>query len=273
MVDQQIEDGVERPVALVTGASRGIGAAIAWRLLEWGADVIVAARGVEGCEAFAARWHASQPDGPRALPLALDVTRAQDVAALPDLALSEFARPITWLVNNAGAAHTAPIKATTDEDYRAALELGFHGPRRLIATLLPTMTAMPNRRRPAIVNIASSAGLHGYAYCTAYCAAKHALVGYTRAAARELSAKDVSMHAIAPHYVDTPMLADSIANVMARTGQTEAQARAFFASENPGGRLIAPGEVAASVLDCLLSPPTPDHAVIELDGSQKPLRR
>jgi len=261
----------EHPLALVTGASRGIGAAIAWRLLEHGADVIVAARGEAGCRALAERWRAAHPGAtPRALPLALDITDADAVAGLQDLALAEFGRPITWLVNNAGTAKTAPLERTTDEAYRQALELGFHAPRRVSEALLPTMMATPTVLRPAIVNIASSAGLHGYAYCSAYCAAKHALVGYTRSAAVELAPRDVSVHAIAPHYVDTPMLADSVANVMAKTGQSEEEARRYFASQNPGGRLIEPQEVAELTLACLQSPPTPDDAVLELDGRASP---
>lgn len=267
MTPNSTPPAADHPLALVTGASRGIGAAIAWRLLEHGADVIVAARGEAGCRALAERWRAAHPgETPRVRPLALDITDAAAVAELPGLALAEFGRPITWLVNNAGTAKTAPIERTTDQAYREALELGFHAPRRVSEALLPTMMATPTVPRPAIVNIASSAGLHGYAYCSAYCAAKHALVGYTRSAAVELAPRDVSIHAIAPHYVDTPMLADSIANVMAKTGQSEEEARRYFAKQNPGGRLIEPEEVAELALACLQSPPTPDKAVLELDG-------
>lgn len=268
-----------RPLALVTGGSRGIGAAIVWKLLSYGADVIVAARGLEDCERLAGLWEengkASTATGrpARAVAFALDVTDPKSVAELPDFALRTFGRPITWLVNNAGNAHTAPLARLSEDDFRASLELNFHGPQRVTAALLPTLVTTPVEPRPAIVNISSSAGLHGYAYCAAYCAAKHALVGYTRAAAIELGPKDVSIHALAPHYVDTPMLADSIANVMAKTGKSADEARAFFAAQNPGGRLITPEEVAERTLECLLSPPTPERAVIEMDGSPRKTAR
>lgn len=311
-----------RPLALVTGASRGIGAAVAWRLLEWGADVIVAARGLAGCEALVARWDGHVQAGgrshqgitgagdldqagaaARAFALALDVTDTVAIKGLPDAVIKLAGRPVTWLVNNAGHAATAPLLRTDDAAFQAALALNFDGPRRVTSALLPAMLealasakvaahqagyaapksteqhmapSSPTKTqfgavesptsRPAIVHVASSAGLQGYAYCAAYCASKHALVGYTRAAAIELAQKQLAMFAVAPHFVETPMLRDSIQHLVDKTGQTADQARAFFAAQNPGKRLIRPAEVAEQVLACLLSAPHPDQPILELDG-------
>ncbi len=98
-----------------------------------------------------------------------------------------------------------------------------------------------------VVNVASTAGLIGYAYVTAYCAAKHGVVGLTRALALEVARKGVTVNAVCPGYTETEILRASIAKVVATTGRTEAQARAEFASGNPQGRIVQPGEVADTV--------------------------
>ena len=115
-----------------------------------------------------------------------------------------------------------------------------------------------------MVNIASSAGLQGYGYVAAYCASKHALVGYTRAAQEECGPKGVTFAAVCPHYVDTPMLEASVEAVMQKTGRTRDEARAFFASENPGGKLVTADEVAAAVVELCVGQ---GGDVWELDGS------
>ena len=116
-----------------------------------------------------------------------------------------------------------------------------------------------------VVNVASSAGLRGYAYVADYCASKHALVGLTRAAALELGPKGVLVGAVCPHYVDTPMTAESIRRVVEKTGKSEVEARRFFEQQNPGGRLVTAYEVADAVAS--LCEGEENGTLIELDGS------
>lgn len=241
-------------VALVTGGSQGIGAAVAAALHGAGARVVVAARRLDPCRELCDRL------GPGAVPLALDVTDAAAVAALPARLEAELGAPVDWLVNNAGTADTAPLAKSDDALYLRLMELNFHAARRLAAAFLPGML---DRGHGRVVGVASSAGLVGYPYVSAYCASKHALVGYTRAAAAELAGTGVGVGAVCPHYVDTPMLRRSVANVVAKTGKTEDEALAFFAGQNPTGRLVLPDEVAAAVLGLCLGEGT---GLVELDG-------
>lgn len=255
-----------RPVALVTGGSRGIGAAIAHALADAGVAVVVAARGTEGCER---RARAIEERGGRARALTLDVADAAAFGgALERLrAIEDALGPVAWLVNNAGVALSAPLLRgrTPDGDdlYAHHLAVNFHGPRRLVEALVPGMLERGTGR---VLAVASSAGLVGYGYVSAYCASKHALVGYTRAAARELEGRGVAFGALCPHYVDSPMLEASIANVVSKTGQTPDEARAWFAAQNPGGALVAPDAVAAAALAWLES--GANGAILELDGAR-----
>jgi NAD(P)-dependent dehydrogenase (short-subunit alcohol dehydrogenase family) len=251
-------------VALITGASRGIGAAIAERLSQAGAELVLAARGQPALEALAGQL--AQPGMPvHCLPL--DVGDRESIQRLgPALAERLGGRPLDILVNNAGIAHSAPVErsagGTAGDLFDLHLAVNFHGPRRLVQLLLSSLLAS----RGVVVNVASSAALRGYPYVTAYCASKHALLGYSRALALELAPKGLRVQVVCPHYVDSPLLEQSIRTVMQKTGQSEAQARGFFAQQNPSGRLIPAAEVAAAVLELCLAPQS-GH-VLELDGSQ-----
>ncbi len=177
-------------------------------------------------------------------------------------AFAESHGGIEWLVNNAGAAESAPV-TKADEDLAARMmEVNFHGARRLMEALLPEMAS---RQAGAVVNIASSAGLNGYAYVSAYCAAKHALVGYSRAVSAEMEGKGVRVGLICPHYVDTPMTDASVEKMMEKTQKSPAELRAFLASQNPGGRLVTSEEVAGAVLGLLTE--GANGSLVELDGS------
>jgi NAD(P)-dependent dehydrogenase (short-subunit alcohol dehydrogenase family) len=252
----------ERHVALVTGGSRGIGEAICRRVARDGASVLVAARSKAACARVAESIRAA---GGTAWPLALDVGDPASVQA----ALEEARRltgpfgSIDWLVNNAGIAESAPF---SDERREARmqrhLETNFHGARRLMEALIPGMEARGYGR---IVNLASSAGLRGYAYVTAYCASKFALVGYSLAVADELDGAGVHVNLVCPHYVDSPLLAESVQRLVEKTRMQESLAREFFRRSNPGQRLITMDEVAGAVLQLLRSE---EHgAIVELDGS------
>jgi NAD(P)-dependent dehydrogenase (short-subunit alcohol dehydrogenase family) len=252
-------------VALVTGASRGIGAGVARRLASAGYFTVLAARGVEGCEAVLDEIRAAGGDGAA---LSLDLG---DRAALPAFleGLEAEVGPrggLGLLVNNAGIAQSAPFAPKggghADEAADRHLEINFHGPRRLIEALAPGMVA---RGSGAVVNVASSAALRGYGYVSAYCASKHALLGYARAVAEELGPKGVAVHTLCPHYVDSPMLQASIDNVVAKTGKSPEEARAFFAAQNPGGGLVSVDDVAAWTERLATEP---GARVVELDGAR-----
>jgi len=254
--------GTDRHVALVTGGGRGIGEAIARRVARAGAAVLVAARTVADCERVAA---AIRAEGGRARALALDVTAPASVEAALEEARS-LTGPfgsIDWLVNNAGMAESAPF---LDEGREARLqrhlELNFHGPRRLMEALVPEMEA---RGQGRVVNVASSAGLRGYAYVSAYCASKFALVGFSLALAHELEGTGVGVNLVAPHYVDSPMLAASVERLVRKTRMDAAMAREFFRRSNPGGELVTADEVAGAVVHLLRGQES--GLILELDGS------
>jgi NAD(P)-dependent dehydrogenase (short-subunit alcohol dehydrogenase family) len=259
-----MEGADERPVCLVTGAGRGIGAAIARRVAAAGAPVIVAARSQDDCVAVANEIVES---GGRAWPAYVDVT---DPATL-DAALLELAQeiaphgPIGWLVNNAGIAETAPFlrhgRGGDGDVYEKHMRVNFHGPRRAIERLAP---AMLERGHGRIVGVASSAGLMGYPYAAAYVASKHALVGYTRCAALELEGKGVTLNLVAPHYVDSPMTDQTVERIVKKTGRSPAETRAFLAAHNPGGALVTVDEVAEVVLELLTG--SRHGAIAEMPG-------
>ena len=149
------------------------------------------------------------------------------------------------LVNNAGAAVSAPLARTTLEQFHAMIEVNLTGAFLCCRAVLPAMLAAGTGR---IVNIASTAGLTGGAYISAYCAAKHGVVGLTRAVAIETAKMGITANALCPGFTETPMLQASIANIVAKTGKTEQAARAALAASNPQGRFIQPEEVAQATL-------------------------
>ena len=260
-------------VALVTGGSRGIGEAVSRRIARQGAGVLVAARSLERCTRVA---EAIRGAGGTAWPLALDVGQPHSIEAALDEARRLLASaggngggPIDWLVNNAGIAESAPY---SEEKREARLErqmtVNFHGARRLMEALLPDMEARGYGR---IVNVASSAGLRGYAYVTAYCASKFALVGYSLAVADELEGTGVGVNLVCPHYVDSPLLGESVQRLVKKTRMEEAMAREFFRRSNPGERLVTMDEVAEAALQLLEG--SENGAVLELDGSDEPKLR
>lgn len=254
--------------ALVTGASRGIGEAIARRIARAGRGVIVAARGLVACEAVR---DAIRAEGGAAQALELDVGDPASIRRAAQRAGELGLGPVRWLVNNAGIAQSAPLLAGAEPDaagedlYERHLRVDFHGARRMTEAFLPGMLAARSGR---VVHVASSAGLIGYPYVSAYCAAKHALVGYARAASLELRGSGVTTNVVCPHYVDSPLTEESARRIAERTGRGLDQAREQLASQNPGGRLVTVGEVAELVFALLEG--EADGRLIELDGSTDP---
>ncbi|HWH21935.1 MAG TPA: SDR family oxidoreductase [Allosphingosinicella sp.] len=158
--------------------------------------------------------------------------------------------PITILVNNAGAAAGVPFAKVTEDLWRGMLAVNLDGMFHCCQAALADLLAAEAGR---IVTVASMAGLYGFAYASPYIAAKHGAVGLTRALAAEYAATNLRVNAVCPGFVDTDMTAGSIENITAKTGRSEEAARAELARLNPSGRLIAPEEVAAAVLDLIRS--------------------
>ena len=154
------------------------------------------------------------------------------------------AGPIDLLVNNAGQVETAPLAKTSLDTWQRLLNVNLTGSFLCSREVLPAMT---ERRFGRIVNVASTAALKGYAYVAAYCAAKHGVLGLTRALALETARKGVTVNPVCPGYTETDIVAGAIDTIVAKTGRTPDEARAELASVNPQGRLVDPAEVAASV--------------------------
>ena len=214
--------------ALVTGGARGIGAAITQTLVAHGARVTILGRGLSPDSAEYVR---------------ADVTDPEAVAQAFDQARKRSG-PIDILVNNAGQASSAPFLKTDLALWRRMMAVNLDGTFHCIQAALPGMLESGWGR---IVNIASTAGIAGYSYVAAYCAAKHGVVGLTRALALELATKGVSVNAVCPGFTETDMLKETVANITAKTGRTPEQARAELAARNPQKRLIQPAEVANAV--------------------------
>lgn len=237
--------------ALITGASRGIGAAIARALAGAGAAVTLAGRDRAALDQVAASIasdiatdSAGQGAPGRARVATLDVTDEQAVRAAC-AAAAEALGPIDVLVNNAGAAGSAPFARMDRGHWDAMLAVNLTGVFLCCRAVLP---AMLERGHGRVVNIASTAGLRGYAYVAAYAAAKHGVIGLTRALALETARRGVTVNAVCPGYTETDMVQRTIDNIQAKTGRTADQARAELLRHNPQGRLIQPEEIAAAVL-------------------------
>jgi NAD(P)-dependent dehydrogenase (short-subunit alcohol dehydrogenase family) len=228
---------------LVTGASRGIGAAIAARLADDGHRVALLGRDAAALETVVA----GRPSSFLAVPA--DVTD-------PDQVEAAFARveaawgPVEVLVSNAGNGAAAPLTQTSDELWARMIDLNLTAPFRLVRRAVP---AMVERGWGRIVVVASVVAKRGEAQVAAYTAAKHGALGLVRAAAAELARTGVTVNAVCPGYVDTPMTDATVAAIADRTGRSRDDARAGLARRQPIGRLIDPAEVAEAVRFCLVN--------------------
>lgn len=221
--------------ALVTGGGRGIGRAVAKRLAEGGARVVVMGR-TEAEIAAVAR----ETGG---LAVRADLSdRASTDAALATLA--ERAGHVDLLVNNAGISEGAPLDRTSDELWDRILETNATSAFRLCRALVPAMVKAGFGR---VVNVASNAGVSGYGYTVAYCASKHAMVGMTRALAVDLAKTGVTINAVCPGWVETRMAEQAIERIVEKTGRSEKEARSALEKMSPQGRMIEADEVAHAV--------------------------
>jgi NAD(P)-dependent dehydrogenase (short-subunit alcohol dehydrogenase family) len=221
---------------LITGGGTGIGAAIAQALSDQGAKLTLVGRKLPPLQTVANNL-------PQAQAIICDVTDPASVATAFEQAAATFG-PIEILVNNAGAAPTAPFHKLTATDWREVMAVNLDGVFNCTSAVINEMRAVGWGR---IVNVASTASLQGYAYVSAYSAAKHGVLGLTRSLALETATKGITVNAVCPGYTDTDIVRNSVAQIMEKTGRNETEALKSFTDSNPQGRLIQPEEVAATV--------------------------
>ncbi len=223
--------------ALVTGGGRGIGRAVAAALTAAGATVTVLGRQQAALDDAVAAGHAAGV-------IVADVTDPAAIEA--GVKAAEAARgPFDILVANAGAAETAPFGKTGAEQFRRLFELNVLGIVNCAQVLLPGMVA---RKFGRIVAVASTAGLKGYGYVSAYVASKHAVVGLVRSLAIETAKSGVTVNAVCPSFTDTDLVRESVAAITRKTGRSEQDVLAQYVKDVPMARLIKPEEVAAAVV-------------------------
>ncbi len=228
--------------AVVTGGGRGIGAAIARALSGAGAAVVVAARHSEEIERVAAELRSR---GGAAWPILCDVADEASVKRMGDEARSRLGA-VDILINNAGLGASAPFARITLAEWNRVVGVNATGTFLCTREFVPDMV---ERGFGRVINIASVAGIEGAKYIAHYSAAKHAVVGFSRSVALELAGTGVTINAVCPAYVDTPMTERAIDNVRARSGLSADRALAAILATTGQERLVTPEEVAEAVLD------------------------
>ena len=223
--------------AVVTGGDRGIGRAIAAALTESGATVTIIGRNRETLERAVSEGDA------HGMAVA-DVSRFEAVQSAVREAQALHG-PVDLMIANAGAAASMPFMKSGPDVFRQMLDVNLLGVTNVAQAVLGSMT---ERGFGRIVAVSSTAGLKGYPYVSAYCAAKHAVIGFVRALALETAKTGVTVNAVCPGFTDTDLVAESLERIVAKTNRSRDEALSEFVRHNPQGRLIEPKEVADAVL-------------------------
>jgi NAD(P)-dependent dehydrogenase (short-subunit alcohol dehydrogenase family) len=244
--------------AFVTGGGSGVGATIAESLAQNGYAVTIMGRNETALEEIANSHEAiGWVSG--------DVTDPASVQNCMNQAVNG-AGPICTIIANAGAANSKPFKAMSITDLDEMLNVNLKGVFTCFHTALAHMEAMGRGR---MIAIASTAGLKGYPYVSGYCAAKHGTIGLVRGLATELAKTNITVNAICPGFIETPMLERSIETIVAKTGMTEDQAAKSLRAGNPQDRFIQTDEIAAAVLWlCSDAARSVNGAVIPITGGE-----
>jgi NAD(P)-dependent dehydrogenase (short-subunit alcohol dehydrogenase family) len=236
---------------LISGASRGIGRAIALKLAAANHRLILVARTPNALDTLAKEIDTAGGDA-RAFPC--DVTSPEDVVALHNTIISLY-DGIDVLINNAGVAFSLKLEHTTDQIWRDTFAVNVDSAFYLTRTFL---NQLKKSHSPRIINVASTAAAEGFAYTAAYTASKHALLGFSRATAKEFAKSKITVVTICPGFVRTSILEDGIKNIVAKTGKSAAEAEAGLAALNRTGKIIEPEEVADEVADAIELPHDPN---------------
>lgn len=224
--------------AFITGASRGIGRAIALAFAKEGASLALGARSMDALSSLASEIESG---GGKAIAVPIDVGDAESIAAAKS-AVIERLGDVHIVVNNAGIARSVKVLKMDDDHWQSHLDINLTGTFRVTRAFLPGLVA---RGWGRVINIASTAGKVGFQYTAAYCASKHGVIGFTRALALEMATLGVTANAICPGFVNTEMTTETVKNIAAKTGGTEKEALAWLEKLSPQNRLVEPEEIAA----------------------------
>ena len=223
--------------AIVTGGGRGIGQTIAKTLAGAGAKVTIIGRNRANLDRVVSEGDAHAAS-------VADVTDPVAIQSAVQAAVS-WHGPVDLMIANAGSAASAPFLKSTPDVFRQMLDVNLLGVTNVTHAVLGSMI---ERQFGRIIAVASTAGLKGYPYVSAYCAAKHAVIGFVRALALETATTGVTVNAVCPGFTDTDLVAESLDNIVAKTGRTREQALSELVKHNPQQRLISPAEIADAVL-------------------------
>ena len=232
---------------LITGASSGIGKAIANAAVAKGHTVVLVARSADTLQAVANELGAS------ASIVVADITKVLDIIRIHQTVVERLGS-IDVIINNAGVAPSLKLEDTSDDIWTNTFATNVDAAFRIIRSFVPQLKVS---KAPHIVNIASTAAFEGFAYTAAYTASKHALLGLSRAIAKELARNTISVTTICPGFVRTSILEASIENIMKKTGKSALEAEAQLGAMNRSGKIIEPAEVAEAVLASLNEPLDP----------------